>query len=179
MNHTIRLCAFTVCLAILTAGLDAQERPLLSGGVITSFITNMDAIEDALEAAGDWETFAGRFHLFGVELMEYVVNGTDINRVRTSYRELAALDLPETGSVLSGYGMGARGLPAFLAITVGYLISELETSLTEAAEEDSHPEADLDKLTANVTSLHVLLHPGDLFLVKTNREALEGFFDPL
>jgi hypothetical protein len=177
MNHPIRLCAFTACLMILAASLDAQERSLLSGGVITSFITNMDAIGDALDETEDWDDFTGRFYLFGMEFMDYVINGTDIDRVRTFYTELAALNLPETDSVFSGYGMGARGLRAFLAMTVGYLLVQLEAALTESAEDHSLSDEEFNKLNANITALRVLVHPGDLSLVKNNMEALEGFFD--
>jgi hypothetical protein len=174
---------------IIAAGLSAQEKPVLTTGIVQNFIENLETMDTAfsdIEEEEDFLGFAEEMSTFQESLAVYLYNENDgFSAFRTAFLRTKNVRAPSEEQIYSTFGLGSRGIEVFFVITLGMTIGlmehQIETVLSDVdpgVMDDLEPDI-LDKLENmqnKLVMMRSLIHPDDMAVMDKNLDALLKLF---
>ncbi|MDR0402484.1 MAG: hypothetical protein LBH35_02715 [Treponema sp.] len=169
-----------LCLLIAISGLSAQERPVLTAGIIQNFIDNMDGMDEAfeeIEKEKDFLDFTEKMDEFQESLTAYLYGeGNDFPAFRAAFMQVKNIRAPSVDRVFSRFGLGQRGAEAFfvitLGMTIGLLESKLEAVLSDLDSGETEEFEALADMQNKLAMMRGLIHPNDMTSLQTSMDAL-------
>jgi hypothetical protein len=176
-------------LVVAASGLLAQERPVLSAGIVQNFIDNLETMDTAfsdIEEEEDFLGFAEEMSTFEESLAVYLYNEDDgFPAFKTAFQQIKNVRVSSVEQVFSRFGLGPRGIEVFFVITLGMTIGlmehQIETILSDTNPDvmdgvDSDVLGKLKNMQNKLVMMRSLIHPDDMAVMDKNFDALLELF---
>jgi hypothetical protein len=174
---------------VIAADLSAQEKPVLTAGIVQNFIENLETMDTAfsdIEEEEDFLSFAEEMNAFQESLAAYLYSEDDgFSAFRTAFLRTKNVRASSVEQVFSTFGLGSRGIEVFFVITLGMTIGlmerQIETVLSEADPDvmddlDSDVLNKLESMQNKLVMMRSLIHPDDMAVMDKNLDALLELF---